>query len=130
MCEELYNVIYAESIKAQLMNSLSKKRKGAPGTADVYALKKRLSVAVTFPVTPFMSNSELYVHYQRGLIPWETYVECAAKNTSLPVPDPIPPEPNTQTERDEIGTRSKPPKDEPLKDGDRKGDGEKEGADK
>jgi len=35
------------------------------------------------------------VHYQRGVMPWETYVECAARNASLPFdPTNIPAEPS------------------------------------
>ena len=62
----------------------SKKRKREMGVGAMYALKKRLQVQISFPVTPFMSNDDLYVHYQRGVMSWETYVECAARNASLP----------------------------------------------
>lgn len=99
-CEEVYNIIYAEDVKQQLLKSMkTKKRKREMGIGDMYALKKRLQVQISFPVTPFMDNTELYVHYQRGVISWETYVECASKNASLPFdPNNIPPEPVDKSE--------------------------------
>lgn len=93
-CEYLYNIIYADDIQGQLMKAMGKKRKRT-GVTDVYALKKRLQVQISFPITPFMSNTELYNHYQRGVIPWETYVEHACKNTSLPM-ETMPPEPQAR----------------------------------
>lgn len=95
-CEHVYNIIYAEDIQKQLLKSMnSKKRKREMGVGAMYALKKRLQVQISFPVTPFMSNDDLYVHYQRGVMPWETYVECAARNASLPFdPTNIPAEPS------------------------------------
>jgi len=94
-CEEIYNIIYAEDVKQQLLKSMkTKKRKREMGIGEMYALKKRLQVQISFPVTPFMDNTDLYLHYQRGVITWETYVECASKNASLPFdPHNIPSEP-------------------------------------
>lgn len=89
-CERVYNLIYAEDIKSQLVDALGKKRKRT-SVADVYTLKKRIQVQIIFPVSPFMSNDDLYAHYQRGVIPWDTYVEHACANVSLPhVPQPEP----------------------------------------
>ena len=61
----VYNIIYAENIKGQLMQAMTKKRKRS--VADVYALKKRMQVEITFPISPFMSHDQLYIHYQRGV---------------------------------------------------------------
>ena len=48
---------------------------------------------------PFMGNSDLFLHYQRGVINWATYVECASKNASLPFDlQNLPPEPPQQPE--------------------------------
>ena len=103
-CEEVYNIIYAEDVKQQLLKMMkTKKRKREMGVGDMYALKKRLQVQIIFPVTPFMNNTELYLHYQRGVIPWETYVECASKNASLPFHiDNIPSEPSPGNTDDTI----------------------------
>ena len=106
-CEQIYNIIYAEDVKQQLLKSMkTKKRKREMGIGDMYALKKRLQVQIIFPVTPFMDNSDLYMHYQRGVISWPTYVECASKNASLPFDvNNIPPEPvnksNSETNKDQ-----------------------------
>ena len=114
-CEYLYNIIYAEAIQGQLLKAMGKKRKRNADVTDVYALKKRLQVQITFPITPFMSNTELFNHYQRGVIPWEIYVEHACKNTSLPL-ETMPPEPVMRsTETDQAG-----PKDGAKDKGDKK----------
>ena len=64
-CEYLYNIIYAEDIQGQLLKAMGKKRKRA-GVTDVYALKKRLQVQIAFPITPFMSNTELVQSLSTG----------------------------------------------------------------
>lgn len=120
-CERIYNIVYAEDIKSQLMNAMGKKRKRDTSIADVYVLKKRLEVQVIFPVSPFMSNDELYAHYQRGVIPWDTYVEHACANVSLPhVPQPEPikqnesdsqPDTNDQADTDDKKKKEKDDKD-------------------
>lgn len=81
-CIHVYNIIYAENIKGQLMQAMTKKRKRS--VADVYALKKRMQVEITFPISPFMSHDQLYIHYQRGVLPWDTYVEHACAQGCLP----------------------------------------------
>jgi len=83
ICEQLYSLIYAEDIKNQLMKAIGKKRKKS-GIEDVYALKKRLQVEIIFPISPFLTHSDLYVHYQRGVISWDTYTKHACANVSLP----------------------------------------------
>lgn len=88
-CEQIYNIIYAETIKGQLMQAMNKKRKR--DVADVYALKKRIQVEIRFPISPFMSHDQLYIHYQRGVLPWDTYVEHACAQGCLPhqkMPEP------------------------------------------
>ena len=91
-CEHIYNIIYADSIKEQLMNAMgSKKRKRQATVADVYALKKRLQVEIIFPISPFMSHEQLFSHWQRGVLPWDTYVEHACAQACLPhqkMPEP------------------------------------------
>jgi hypothetical protein len=65
------------------MKAIGKKRKKS-GIEDVYALKKRLQVEIIFPISPFLTHSDLYVHYQRGVISWDTYTKHACANVSLP----------------------------------------------
>jgi len=122
-CEYLYNIIYAEDIQGQLLKAMGKKRKRA-GVTDVYALKKRLQVQIAFPITPFMSNTELYNHYQRGVIPWEIYVEHACKNTSLPL-ETMPPEPQTRDNNDSAGGEAATAAAEPKKTNEKKKDDDK-----
>ena len=94
-CEQIYNLIYADSIKSQLMASLGKKRKRKPQVADVYALKKRLQVEIVFPIAPFLGHDQLYTHWQRGVVPWDTYVQHACARAGLPhQPMPEPTAPN------------------------------------
>jgi hypothetical protein len=98
-CEQVYNLIYAENIQKQLLKSINSKKRKAVEIHEMYALKKRIQVQISFPVTPFMGNSDLFLHYQRGVINWATYVECASKNASLPFDlQNLPPEPPQQPE--------------------------------
>ena len=83
ICEQLYSLIYAEDIKNQLMKAIGKKRKKTR-VQDVYALKKKLKVEIVFPIAPFLSHNELYIHYQRGVISWDTYTKHACAHASLP----------------------------------------------
>merc|ERR1719352_1521744 len=82
-CENMYNIIYADSIKNQLMKAMGKKKKQT-SVSDVYAIKKRLQVEIVFPISPFMAHEQLYSHWQRGVIPWDTYVEHACAQACLP----------------------------------------------
>lgn len=89
-CEQVYNIIYAETIKQQMMAAMGKKRKRST-VEDVYALKKRMQVEISFPVSPFIGLDQLYVHYQRGVLPWDTYVQHACAAAVLPhqpMPEP------------------------------------------
>lgn len=98
-CQQIYNIIYADDIKSQLLNAIGKKRKRKDDIADVYALKKRLQVEITFPISPFMSSEQLFSHYQRGVLPWDTYVEHACAHACLPHTKM--PEPSQSTEEGE-----------------------------
>jgi hypothetical protein len=89
-CGNVYNIVYASSIKGQLMKAIGK-RKRTKELSDLYALKKRLQVEIVFPVSPFMGHDQLYTHYQRGVLPWDTYVEHACAHGCLPhkqMPEP------------------------------------------
>jgi hypothetical protein len=88
-CIRVYNLIYAENIKKQLMEVISKKRKR--DVLDVYAAKKKVQVQISFPVSPFLSHEQLYSHYQRGVVSWDTFVEHACAQGCLPhtkMPEP------------------------------------------
>ena len=90
-CEHIYNNIYAESIKKQLMNAIGKKRKRTR-VEDVYALKKKMQVEISFPISPFISGDQLFSHYQRGVISWDTYLQHACAAAVLPMenlPEPV-----------------------------------------
>ena len=97
-CEQIYNTIYADAIKTQLMAAMGKKRKRKPDVADVYALKKRLQVEIVFPISPFIGIEQLHAHYARGVLPWDTYVQHACAAAGLPhqpMPEPQQKEPYT-----------------------------------
>ena len=96
-CEQVYNIIYADKIKSQLLAAMGKKRKRKPEVADVYALKKRLQVEIVFPISPFIGIEQLHAHYLRGVLPWDTYVEHACAAAGLPhqpMPEPQQKEPS------------------------------------
>jgi len=90
-CERVYNIIYAESVKKQLMQAMGKKRKRAD-VEDVYALKKRMQVEISFPISPFIDSDQLYTHYQRGVLSWDKYVQHACASAVLShekMPEPV-----------------------------------------
>ena len=103
-CEQVYNIIYAEKIKQQMMKAMGKKRKRTT-VEDVYALKKRMQVEISFPVSPFIGLDQLFIHYQRGVLPWDTYVEHACAAAALPhqpMPEPTQPkesDPNSDSNK-------------------------------
>jgi hypothetical protein len=49
-------------------------------------------------VSPFMGHEQLYTHWQRGVLPWDTYVQHACAQACLPHQEM--PEPTTQTRED------------------------------
>jgi hypothetical protein len=103
-CEQIYNNIYAESIKKQMMNVIGKKRKRTR-VEDVYALKKRMQVEISFPVSPFIATDKLYLHYQRGVISWDTYLKHTCAADVLPMenmPEPTKNEPEQETNEEEV----------------------------
>ncbi len=90
-CEQVYNTIYAEDIKGQLMKAMGKKRKRTNNMSEVYALKKRLQVEIMFPVSPFLDVEALHQHWERGVLPWDTYLQHACAAAALPyqqMPEP------------------------------------------
>lgn len=92
-CERIYNLIYAENIKVQMLKAMgkTKKRKRESTVAEMYALKKRLQVEIIFPVSPFVSIDTMHQHWERGLLPWETYLQHACTASGLPyesMPEP------------------------------------------
>ena len=87
-CEQVYNLIYADKIKEQMMKVIGKKRKKTD-VQDVYALKKRMQVEITFPISPFIGPDQLYTHYQRGVVSWEIYQQHACAAAVLPH-EPLP----------------------------------------
>jgi len=122
-CEQIYNVIYADKIKEQMMKVIGKKRKKST-VEDVYALKKRMQVEISFPISPFIGPDQLYIHYQRGTITWEKYQEHACAAAALPhepLPEPTDPEPSDVTvskENPEKTTKEKPEKKKKIEDSD------------
>lgn len=93
-CERVYNIIYAEDIKSQMLKAIGtkKKRKRTSSMSDMYALKKKLQVEILFPVSPFLSIDGLHQHWERGILPWETYLQHACAASGLPyqsMPEPL-----------------------------------------
>lgn len=111
-CEQVYNVIYADKIKEQMMKVIGKKRKKST-VEDVYALKKRMQVEISFPISPFIGPEQMYVHYQRGIITWEKYQEHACAAAALPH-EPLP-EPKQQEPTDIKASKDSPGKEKPEK---------------
>lgn len=73
---EIYNMIYYEELKVKIK-----------GESDVYEAKKKHSVNVYFPVTPFVKNETLRQLYEQGVISWHKYAMYALMNVSLPIDD-------------------------------------------
>jgi len=93
-CEQIYNIIYAENIKSQMLKAIGtkKKRKRDSSMSEMYALKKKLQVQIVFPVSPFLSIDGLHQHWERGILPWETYLQHACAVSGLPyhpMPEPV-----------------------------------------
>jgi len=75
---DLYNKLHYDQIIKRV--DLSKEK-------DVYEMKRKHSVSVFFPVTPFVSNQSLRVLYEQGVIEWRTYAKYALLNVNLPLSD-------------------------------------------
>ena len=95
MCQMIYNIINAQEIADKVNDKISKRKQSSSG--DIYMATRGLQSNITFPVTPFVSNEELYLLYQRGVIDWENYCNYISRNTSIPLLK-IPPEPTQQLE--------------------------------
>ena len=85
-CQHMYSLIYAEEESEKVLKALGKRKrkKNRNDIAEVYALKKKLAVRITFPVSPFADSEQLYAHYQNGIIPWNVLVEHTCANHALP----------------------------------------------
>jgi len=81
-CQHMYSLIYAEEVSEKVLKALGKRKRST--IAEVYALKKKLAVQITFPVSPFADSEQLYTHYQNGIIPWNVLVEHTCANHALP----------------------------------------------
>jgi hypothetical protein len=69
-----------------------KKRKRDSSMSEMYALKKKLQVEIVFPVSPFLSIDGLHQHWERGILPWDTYLQHACAVSGLPyhpMPEPV-----------------------------------------
>ena len=75
---DIYNKLYYEDIKSNI--DFHKDQ-------DIYELKKKHSISVYFPVTPFVSNKQLRELYEQGIIEWQTYARYALCNVNLPLSD-------------------------------------------
>ena len=71
-----------------MMKVIGKKRKKT-GVEDVYALKKKMQIEITFPISPFVGPEQLYTHYQRGVLSWKNYQQHACAAAVLPH-EPLP----------------------------------------
>ena len=100
-CEQVYNTIYAEDIKGQLLKAMGKKRKRTNNMSEVYALKKRLQVEIMFPVSPFLDVEALHQHWERGVLPWDIYLQHACAAAALPYQQMPEPDRNNNNEKDE-----------------------------
>jgi len=100
-CEQIYNIIYAEDIKSQMLKAIgNKKKRKRSSIAEMYALKKKLQVDIVFPVSPFLSIEGLHQHWERGILPWDTYLQHACAVSGLPyrpMPEPVPTQTKEQT---------------------------------
>ena len=99
MCQMIYNVINAKEIANKVTDKVSKRKERISG--DVYMATRGMQSTITFPVTPFINNDELYKLYTQGVIEWKTYCTYISRNTSIPL-DTIPPEPLKDKEKKEL----------------------------
>jgi hypothetical protein len=127
MLESIYNVIYTKDITGKILDRITR-RSQKPNKSEVYLLSRQMKVNISFPVTPFISNEELYNLYLQGVIVWEQYVTCVSRNTGIPI-DVIPPEPPKPSEmkQNEPGNNRKRSGSEMEKDENKKLKKEEEG---
>ncbi len=106
MCQMIYNVINAKEIANKVTEKVSKRKERLSG--DVYMATRGMQSTITFPVTPFINNEELYKLYTQGVIDWKTYCTYISRNTSIPL-DTIPPEPLKDKEKKQLlGVNTEP----------------------
>ena len=106
MCQMIYNVINAKEIANKVTDKVSKRKERISG--DVYMATRGMQSTITFPVTPFINNEELYKLYTQGVIDWKTYCTYISRNTSIPL-DTIPPEPLKDKEKKQLlGVNTEP----------------------
>lgn len=101
---DVYNIIYIDELKKKID---FKKEK------DPFLAKKKHSVNVYFPVTPFVTNESLRTLYEQGIISWKKYATYALMNVSLPIEDMQdgPPEiDDLLFEKPEVEKQDTPPK--------------------
>ncbi len=129
MLESIYNIIYTKDITGRIMDRIER-RSVKPNKSEVYLLSRQMKVNISFPVTPFISNEELYNLYLQGVILWEQYVTCVSRNTGIPI-DTIPPEPPkpSMMNKDGSGSSRKRSGSELEKDEQKKMKKEEEGSD-
>ena len=84
MLESIYNIIYTKDITGRIMDRIER-RSVKPNKSEVYLLSRQMKVNISFPVTPFISNEELYNLYLQGVVQWEQYVTCVSRNTGIPI---------------------------------------------
>ena len=73
---DVYNMIYIDELKTRIK-----------GEKDPYEAKRKFSIGVYFPVTPFVKNETLRTLYEQGVISWHKYAMYALMNVSLPLED-------------------------------------------
>lgn len=103
MCQLIYNMLNAKEIANKIGERMAKRKE--VGAKEVYMATKSQQSVITFPVTPNVSNEELYDLYDKGVLTWEQYCNYISRNTSIPI-DVIPPEPK----REETQNPDKPEK--------------------
>ena len=99
MCEMIYNVINAKAIADKVGEKMAKKKDVTH--TEIYMATRNQQSRITFPITPFVSNVELYGLYTQGVIKWETYCTYVTRNVSIPL-DSIPPEPLNEKEKKQL----------------------------
>ena len=112
MCQMIYNIINAKEIANKVTEKVSKRKERLKG--DVYMATRGMQSTITFPVTPFVNNEDLYKLYTQGVIDWKTYCTYISRNTSIPL-DVIPPEPLKDKEKKQLLGVNTEPRNQPTK---------------
>jgi penicillin-binding protein-related factor A (putative recombinase) len=113
MCEMIYNVIHAKAIADKVGEKMAKKKE--INHTEVYMATRNQQSRITFPITPFVTNEELYALYTQGVIEWKTYCVYVTRNVSIPL-DIIPPEPLKDKDKKQLlGIHPEAPRSETVK---------------